>query len=351
MNEIRKETTSATISSEKHFHIKKTTIALFLVLFLWLSTFFLAYYFYAYIYRRNHEPLTTAQETTQESTYTLEHQKLLLTLTPKVKKAAFTERSLEVNEGTYIIPGLSATQTQLYGQKKTHDICTSMTPQGLTVTEDYLLVSAYCQTKTHNSVIYVIDKHTHNFVKEIVLRNKSHVGGLAYDPVNKNIWFCGTSNGVPQVSAISMKNIENYSFQEKYLPISYSKSYDLYAIAKTSFLTYHDNSLYVGYFTKSGSSVLEKYDLIDGGALQTHFSEDRVDTLDTPHIPLPSDTLVIEQQAQGAAFYKDYILFSHSYGMQSSYLKVYHHEHLFATIIYKISKISDSRENRALPLL
>ena len=328
MNEIKKETTNGTISSEKHFHIKKTTIALFLVLFLWLSTFAIAYFFYAYIYLRNHEPATTAQKTTQESAYTFEHQKLLLTLTPKVKKAAFVGRSLEIDEGTYIIPGLSATQSQIYGQKKTHDICTSMTPQGLTVTEDYVLVSAYCQTKTHNSVIYVIDKHTHKFIKEIVLRNKSHVGGLAYDPINKNVWFCGMSNGVPQVNAISMKNIESYCFQEKYLPISYCQSYDLYAISKTSFLTYHNNSLYVGYFTKSGSSVLEKYDLIDGGVLKTHFSENGFDTLDTPNIPLPSDTLVIEEQAQGVAFYKDYILFSHSYGMQSSYLRVYQNSYM-----------------------
>jgi hypothetical protein len=28
---------------------------------------------------------------------------------------------------------------------------------------------------------------------------------------------------------------------------------------------------------------------------------------------------------------------------------VYHNEHLFATLIYKISKISDSRENRDSP--
>ena len=32
-------------------------------------------------------------------------------------------------------------------------------------------------------------------------------------------------------------------------------------------------------------------------------------------------------------------------------LKVYHREHLFVILIYKITKISDSRENRALPLL
>ncbi len=327
MNEIKNETTNGNLQ-EKHIHIKKTTLVVFLILFLFISTLILAYLFYAYIYRRHHEPSTTAQSTTQESAYSLSEQKLLLSLTPKVKKAAFTGRSAEIEEGTYIIPGLSATQTQVYGEKETSAICTSMTPQGLTVTPDYLLVSAYCQTQTHNSVIYVIDKHTHQFVKELVLRNRSHVGGLAYDPVHEKVWLCSMSNGVPQVNAISMKTIEKYSFEEKYLPISYWKSYDLYSITRTSFLTYHDNSLYVGYFTKNSSSVLEKYDITEGGRLKTHFSENGWDTADTPPIALPSDTLVIEDQVQGVTFYDNYMLFSHSYGMKSSYLRVYENSYM-----------------------
>ena len=31
-------------------------------------------------------------------------------------------------------------------------VCTTMTPQGLAVTEDYVFVSAYCHAKKHNSV-------------------------------------------------------------------------------------------------------------------------------------------------------------------------------------------------------
>ncbi len=327
MNGIPKKTKTEPMW-DKHFHIKKSTLIMLLILFSFILLMFLSYLFYAYIYRRHHEPETTAQSTTQESLCSLSEQKLFLTLTPKVKKAAFTGRTLEVQEGTYIIPGLRATQTQVYGQKKTSAICTSMTPQGIAVTPDYLFVSAYCQTQTHNSVIYVIDKHTHEFIKEIVLRNRSHVGGLAYDPVHENVWICGLSNGVPQVNAISMKSIENYSFQEKYLPISYWKSYDLYALTRTSFLTYHDNSLYVGYFTKNGSSVLEKYNIIEDGFLETYFSENGGNEADTPPIALPSDTLVIEEQAQGVAFYNNCMLLSHSYGMKSSYLKVYQNSYL-----------------------
>lgn len=329
MNEIKKKNMNGTISEKKHNKkVPKTSRIVFWVLFITISSLILAFLFYAYVYRKHHEPPTTAQSTTQESLYNFTNQKLLLTLTPKVKKAAFSGHSSEIEEGTYLIPGLNATETQIYGQKKTSAICTSMTPQGLAVTKDYLFVSAYCQTQKHNSVIYVIDKHTHKFIKELVLRDKSHVGGLAYDPVHNNVWICGMSNGVPQVHTLHVDDIENYSFQENYLPITYSQTYDLYAIARTSFLAYHENSLYVGYFTKSGSSVLEKYEMNNGGLLKTHFSENELDTLDTPPIALPSDTLVIEEQAQGVTFYKNYLLFSHSYGMKSSYLRVFENSYM-----------------------
>lgn len=35
-----------------------------------------------------------------------------------------------------------------------------MTPQGLTLTENYLLISAYCHDHQHHSVIYVLDRIT-----------------------------------------------------------------------------------------------------------------------------------------------------------------------------------------------
>ncbi len=327
MNEIKKKTTNGIILEKKTGN-RKTSRIIRGIFFCFIILLILAYLFYIYVFRKHYEPPATAQSTTQEAIYDFQHQKRLLTLTPKVKKAAFHNRESEIDEGTYIIPGLTATQTQIYGQKKTSAICTSMTPQGLTVTEDYLLVSAYCQTQTHNSVLYVIDKHTHKFIKEIVLRNKSHVGGLAYDPVCDNIWICGMSNGVPQVNAIPLRDIEEYCFQDDNTPISYTHTYDLYAIARTSFLAYHDNCLYVGYFTKNSSSVLEKYEIINGGLLQTHFSENGLDSADTPPIALPSDTLVIEEQAQGVTFYNNHILISHSYGMKSSYLRVYENSYM-----------------------
>lgn len=302
--------------SKKHFRL-----LIFLTLLIIAGS---SYFYYAVIYRGKHEPEPVEASTSTQPLYSLKSRRNWLSLTPKLKAAAFNGRAAEIDYGTYVVPGLTATQTQIFGQKNSSDICTSMTPQGLAVTEDYLLVSAYCHSGTHNSVIYVIDKKNHTFVKELVLRNKSHVGGLAYDPVHQNIWISGMSRGIPQVNAITLEQLESYSFQESYQPLVYSQSYDLYAITRTSFITYHDNALYVGYFTQNTASVLEEYDIAEDGTLITQFSSDMPDMVDsfTP-IALPSDMRVITEQAQGVAFYENKILFSHSYGIFPSTIQIF----------------------------
>lgn len=303
--------------------ISKKQIRLLLFFCLLIAAGF-SYFYYAVIFRGKHEPEPTETSTSQQPLYSLKSRRNWLSLTPKIKAAAFHGRAAEIDYGTYVIPGLTSTRTQIFGEKGSSDLCTSMTPQGLAVTEDYLLVSAYCHSGTHNSVIYVIDKKTHEFIKELVLRNKSHVGGLAYDPIHHNIWISGMSRGIPQVNAITLEQLEEYSFQEEYQPIVYSQSYDLYAITRTSFITYHDNALYVGYFTQNTASVLEEYDIAEDGTLITQVTSDTPDFVDslTP-IALPSDMRVITEQAQGVAFYKDKILFSHSYGIFPSTLQVF----------------------------
>ena len=42
--------------------------------------------------------------------------------------------------GTYIIPGLKATRTLLTSEGDMPAMCTTMTPQGLAVTEDYVFI-------------------------------------------------------------------------------------------------------------------------------------------------------------------------------------------------------------------
>lgn len=300
---------------------KRKHLLLLILLFLLVAAG-AAYFYYAVIYRTTTEPAPTADSTLSEPIYSLESRMKLLHLTPAVRKAAFTGRAAEIDYGTYVIPGLTHTKTQVYQEKGTWDICTSMTPQGLAVTEDYLFVSAYCQTKTHNSVIYMIDKKSHEFIKEIVLRNKSHVGGLAYDTIHNNLWIAGMSRGLAQVNSISLTQLEAYAFDDEYQPITYSQSYDLYAISRNSFLTYHNNALYIGYFTENTASVLEEYDIAEDGTLITQSNMETLKLSEAP-IALPSDIRIIAKRAQGVAFYQDKMLLAHSYGLLPSSLQVF----------------------------
>ena len=98
--------------------------------------------------------------------YTLRGQKQMLSQKEAFSYFAFDGREKEKEYGTYVIPGLKNTRTLLTEKGATPAMCTSMTPQGLAVTEDYVLISAYCSTQKHNSVIYVIDKEKHNFYKK-----------------------------------------------------------------------------------------------------------------------------------------------------------------------------------------
>lgn len=114
------------------------------------------------------------------------------------------------------------------------------------------------------------------------------MSAVAYDTIHNNIWI---SCDVPWYStghAITLEQLKNYCFQNSHQPISYSQSYDLYAITRNSFLTYHNNALYIGYYTSNSASVLEEYDITEDGTLQTSTVDD--DTITTGQLGVDSLT-------------------------------------------------------------
>ncbi len=219
---------------------------------------------------------------------------------------------------TYVIPGLLHTRTCL--PTGAVDTCTSMTPQGLAVTGDYLFISAYCHTGRHHSVLYMLDKHTHAFLKEIVLPDRSHAGGLAYDPIHRNLWVSGRERGVAQANYYSLEALEAYSFSAALSPLEYTEKFFLYGITRDSFLTYHDQALYVGFFTTDADSVIEKFAINPEGGL--------VETLDREWglnmtVPIAEDIFMISGKAQGITFCGNQVLISQSYGIFPSKLRIF----------------------------
>ena len=105
------------------------------------------------------EPKTDAVTTNAESSqYTLEEFSERLQPYSGLYEEAVLAHADEPDSGTYVIPGLESARTLLDNGAKRFSVCTGMTPQGIAVSGQYLFISAYCQSKNHNSVIFVVDK-------------------------------------------------------------------------------------------------------------------------------------------------------------------------------------------------
>ena len=96
----------------------------------------ICYFLYAFVYRAKTELPTKAVVTNRgAAVYTLRGQKQMLSQKEDFSYFAFDGREKEKEYGTYVIPGLKNTRTLLTKKGATPAMCTSMTPQGLAVTE------------------------------------------------------------------------------------------------------------------------------------------------------------------------------------------------------------------------
>ena len=288
-------------------------------LILTVSLLVVGYIYYEFEYRGMVEIPTNATSTSTRPLYSMEAFRKELRHYPKLYKATL-EAPVDSKSGTYVIPGLHSTETLSSNKANDTSICTSMTPQGIAVCDEYIFVSAYCHTKQHNSVIYVIDRDTHRFIKEIVLPGKPHVGSLAYDDDRDNLWVCGSGSGLAQANAISLDRIKEYSLRREKKPISYVFQNYVLEIRRSSFMTYKDDHLYIGYFHSSQNGVLKKYAMELGGNIQnTIFQLNGMDI----ESGLAITSATIPKQTQGMAFYYDKLFMSQSLGILPSQLVLF----------------------------
>ncbi|CZQ93149.1 YncE family protein [Trichococcus ilyis] len=261
------------------------------------------------------ERVAFGEETnTEASLGSLEDLKEGLAAYPELHKAVFEEAGVEPGENAFIIPGMETTLT-LHHDHEEADICTTMTPQGLAVNADYLFLSAYCQTKEHNSVVYVLDKKSGSFIKEIVLDGIPHAGGLAYDNNHDLLWVTSEKGDTAQVITLALADIEAYDFMAASEPIRYADSIDLPDIKRASTITVHGNDLYAAYFNDNGASVMHRY------AISTKENADgkEVRTLDTgksTEEAYPDDVDKIGREIQGLAFHQEKLMLSRSAGRE-----------------------------------
>ena len=281
----------------------------------------LAFWGYAFVYRGKTEPPAKYPVTNQDAAvYSLRGQIQMLSQQEELNTFAFEGRKKEKEYGTYIIPGLRYTRTFLNAEGTKQAVCTSMTPQGLAVTDEYVLVSAYCHTEKHNSVIYVINKETHRFIKEVVLPGLPHVGGLAYDQEHDMLWYSSNTNGIAQAISIKMDVLRDYNYADNHMPVQVNQTCSLYGIVRDSFMTFYKGCLYVGCFNKYTESTIARYAVDSKGDLVNTFNEELGMMFEMAG---PLDYSTISEQAQGMAFYNDKLLLSHSFGILPSRIVFY----------------------------
>lgn len=161
-----------------------------------------------------------------------------------------------------IIPGL--VQTNQGNNTK----CKTMVPQGVCVAGNYLLISAcdeaekvepihksYAHTKVHNSVIYVINKETREYLTTIILNdNTCHVGALAWNQQSGNngeIYIADSSESnnykVWRFPLSKIKEAVNKGENVVKAIFVNNSGVDYFPVSnKPSFLTYFNGKVYVG---------------------------------------------------------------------------------------------------------
>ncbi len=177
-----------------------------------------------------------------------------------------------------------------------------LVPQGLCYVEPYVFISCY-STNEENSRVCMFDKKG-SFIRDIILDNKSHVGGISYDKKNSLIWICSSKGKVC-----------SYRYQEFIRgDVSSKRSYNVCDSSLggsilleegnmvCSYLTVYLDRLYVGSFNKKSNGLIKVFDIIrEKESISLKYVRE----------------FTVPNKIQGIAFYKDdditYVFLSKSY--------------------------------------
>ncbi|MCI8634816.1 MAG: InlB B-repeat-containing protein [Eubacterium sp.] len=200
------------------------------------------------------------------------------------------------------IPGMPYTRETDVRENRITD--TSQSPQGLCMTDDYLLVSAYSGKSGGGlGCIHVFDRETGEYLVSIGVKKKSHMGGLAFD--GKHIWVC--HSGSRTLGRISYAFIQKAALEMPQSVVDCSGLFEEFPVENTpSCIAYQNGRIWVATHTKVFGSKMVAYRLTNQGLEKT-------------------ETRRIPDKVQGIVFDEDgKVYVSTSYGRRkSSYLKVY----------------------------
>lgn len=182
-----------------------------------------------------------------------------------IRKARFGD-IISKRSQSYILPGLG--NTNVAGA-----FCSHMVPQGICMVGDYVLISAYCYTKEHHSVFYVLRASDMEYECTLLTPEMAHLGGIAYDK-KKFLWACISDHGQQKMHGYDMSRLAEYVEKAKKSPnntadIFWEATCDVDTVP--SFCTFYDEVLWVGTFRKKRESIAIGY-IADGATLKKRAS-------------------------------------------------------------------------------
>lgn len=199
------------------------------------------------------------------------------------------------------IPGMPSTREEDIKEQRIVD--ENQCPQGLCLTEDFLLVTAYSSDWDVVGALYMFDIKSGKYIATLGMKRNSHLGGLTYD--GRNVWICHSDNAT--LERISYQMLLTIAKKKPQSFIDCSTSIEAFKVKnRPSCITYHDGKLWVA----------TENDLLKSKMVSYYFDGKNLQELDSYTIPA---------RVQGVAFAKDgKVYLSTSLGRKkSSYLKIY----------------------------
>ncbi len=219
---------------------------------------------------------------------------------------------------TLPIPGLIKTYSASKDKKKASK---QFVPQGICRAGRFWLVTAYDAKKKCRSVIYAVDPLMKELVATVVLPNRFHAGGIAFD--GENIWITGDTSdkykGEPFLQYITFEDFRKMIDEPVHLIQKGEISKRVYIKNVPSFLEYDKGTLWVGTYVgrkKTAEAYMYGYKVL---------SDEAGVRLNTLLITIISG---IDSSAQGADIDGNNLYVSSSYqggniAIKSSYITRY----------------------------
>ena len=173
-------------------------------------------------------------------------------------------------------------------------------------------------------MISVLAKKTGRYLRTIQVPGRPHLGGIAYDPVARNVWITGSDSDGSALLSFSMKALNEAVAKKSTQPITYNHAISLPTIERASTVTYYDDQLFVGFFNMYDHGKLAGYPIARSGPFKGSIASYRIKAV-TGDVEWSdgNGSSTMDRQIQGVAFYQDLIILSQSYGSKSSRLYIF----------------------------